>query len=323
MRYSIIIPVYNAVKYLEQCVDSILSQSNSDFELLLVDDGSNDASSSICDELAKKHNCIRTFHKENGGASSARNVGLLNAKGDYIIFTDSDDYWRGNDAFEILNNRINKYHEEIILYRFIRQYNEKQEAITRCAFDETYFNSSDKGRVLRWLVRHHAVPGAAWSMCVSRDLIVRTGLQFKEDVTGEDFDWVIQLLQYTKQIGCVNEVFYVYRLNYESVTSTARLSGIQGISFAIRRWFSIEDRCTELDSYLFQVLLVSLYGYRGLSQKERHSADLLLSEDIKLFYQTNYWLPAHIINIVGHNQVSLFLRYIYRLRMKMILLKTK
>ena len=88
---SIIVPVYNVSNYLCNCLDSIISQSYSDFECILVDDGSTDGSGSICDEYAEKDSRIRVFHKENGGVSSARNLGLDNALGEWVYFVDSDD----------------------------------------------------------------------------------------------------------------------------------------------------------------------------------------------------------------------------------------
>lgn len=88
---SIIIPVYNAEKYLCRTVDSILSQNSLDYELLLVDDGSKDCSGKICDEYARQDNRVRVFHKQNGGVSSARNLGIDKATGEWILFVDSDD----------------------------------------------------------------------------------------------------------------------------------------------------------------------------------------------------------------------------------------
>jgi len=88
---SIIIPVYNTAPYLQKCIDSIICQDFSDFEVLLVDDGSSDESGSICDEYAQRDDRIKVFHKENEGISSARNVGLDNAKGEWVYFVDSDD----------------------------------------------------------------------------------------------------------------------------------------------------------------------------------------------------------------------------------------
>ncbi|MBM6671537.1 glycosyltransferase family 2 protein [Phocaeicola coprophilus] len=90
-RISIIVPVYNTAKYLHRCLDSILQQSFEDFEVLLVDDGSTDGSGKICDEYIAKDSRVRVFHKDNGGVSSARNVGLDNAVGEWVTFIDSDD----------------------------------------------------------------------------------------------------------------------------------------------------------------------------------------------------------------------------------------
>ncbi len=92
MKLSIIVPVYNTEKYLRECVDSILAQTFTDFECILVDDGSTDGCPAICDEYAKKDPRVVVIHKENGGLSDARNAGLDVAKGDYIGFVDSDDY---------------------------------------------------------------------------------------------------------------------------------------------------------------------------------------------------------------------------------------
>lgn len=93
---SIIVPVYNTEQYLPRCIDSILNQSYTDFELLLIDDGSSDGSGAICDAYAEKDNRIRAFHKENGGVSSARNLGLKEAKGEWVCFVDSDDELMSN-----------------------------------------------------------------------------------------------------------------------------------------------------------------------------------------------------------------------------------
>lgn len=91
-KISIIVPVYNAEKYLNRCIDSILAQTFTDFELLLIDDGSRDSSGVICDEYVANDPRVRVFHKPNGGVSSARNVGLDNARGEWITFSDADDF---------------------------------------------------------------------------------------------------------------------------------------------------------------------------------------------------------------------------------------
>ena len=104
-KISVIVLVYKAEKYLHRCVDSILSQTFTDFELILVNDGSPDNCGAICDEYAQKDNRVRVFHKENGGVSSARNLGLDNAKGEWITFVDSDD-WLKPGCLEQLTNKL-------------------------------------------------------------------------------------------------------------------------------------------------------------------------------------------------------------------------
>jgi len=111
-KISIIVPVYNVEKYIHRCIDSILHQTFKDFELILVDDGSLDNSGKICDEYAKEDDRIKVIHKENGGLSDARNVGLDIAQGEYIAFVDSDD-WIEKDMYSILYENIRKYNADI------------------------------------------------------------------------------------------------------------------------------------------------------------------------------------------------------------------
>ena len=98
---SVIVPIYNTEKYLHRCIDSILGQTFTDFELLLINDGSTDSSGSICEEYANIDIRVHVFHKKNGGATSARNMGIDNAEGMYLMFVDSDDYIR-KEALELL-----------------------------------------------------------------------------------------------------------------------------------------------------------------------------------------------------------------------------
>ena len=105
LKFSIILPIYNVEKYLPKCVESILSQTFTDYEIILVDDGSTDNSPAICDKFAKEHSNIKVIHKVNGGQSEARNLGADTANGEYIIFIDSDDFIIKNDFLEKINKK--------------------------------------------------------------------------------------------------------------------------------------------------------------------------------------------------------------------------
>lgn len=122
---SIIVPIYNSKKYLEECIDSILQQSYKDFELILVDDGSSDGSGELCDEYAKKDSRILVIHKENKGQSSARNVGIDMAKGEYITFVDSDDTIEENTYLLNINLLDSMPDVYIIQFPCINKYGSK------------------------------------------------------------------------------------------------------------------------------------------------------------------------------------------------------
>ena len=118
-QISIIVPVYNVEPYLHKCIDSILAQTFTDFECILIDDGSPDNCPAICDEYATKDNRIILLHQKNAGVSAARNAGLNIAKGEWIGFVDSDD-WIEKNALELLYNKQRETSADIIIGSFIR-----------------------------------------------------------------------------------------------------------------------------------------------------------------------------------------------------------
>ena len=113
-KISVIMPVYNKARYIEKTVNSILSQTYKDFEVIIVDDGSNDGSELICDKFEQMDSRVKVFHIENGGVSNARNIGIENAKGDYIQFIDSDDYISENMLYDLCQI-IQNYTPDIII----------------------------------------------------------------------------------------------------------------------------------------------------------------------------------------------------------------
>ena len=127
---SIIIPVYNTEKYLRRCIESVLSQSFTDFELILVDDGSKDSSPQICDEYASQDKRVRVIHKVNGGVSAARNDGLDIAKGEYVTFIDSDDWVER----EYLQSLYDKRSLDFVIGNFINEPSGKKRKINECTF---------------------------------------------------------------------------------------------------------------------------------------------------------------------------------------------
>ena len=139
-KISIIIPIYNLEKYLDKCIKSILNQTFKDFELILVNDGSTDKSGVICDNYKKVDDRIVVIHKENGGTSSARNIGIDIARGKYIGFVDGDDYIHENMYYELYENLI-KNNSDISICKFVRVYdNSEMKFSNNNLLEENYSN---------------------------------------------------------------------------------------------------------------------------------------------------------------------------------------
>lgn len=132
IKVSIIVPVYNVLEYLPECIESLLSQSYKNYEIILVNDGSNDGSGNLCDEYTQNYENIFVLHKENGGISSARNAGLDLATGDYIAFVDSDDFV-SSDYLKVMVDLIEKYDCDLVCCDYNRgkvvDWSQKEEVI--------------------------------------------------------------------------------------------------------------------------------------------------------------------------------------------------
>lgn len=204
---SVIVPVYNAEKYLDRCVESIVAQTYKNLEIILVDDGSTDNSPAICDAWAKKDSRIRVIHKKNGGVSSARNAGLDACTGDYIGFADADD-WMEPDMYEVLIGNAKRYSADKSSCGYIYY---GQQAV--CAPAETcrVLQSSDEIRLRIVSGEHNAVWCAIYSRSVVGDIRFDESLKVAEDWL---FNYQVCLKMSSEVI--VNTPLYHYEDNIES-----------------------------------------------------------------------------------------------------------
>ena len=221
MRFSIIIPVYNVEKLLAQCVESVLQQNFEDYEIILVDDGSPDRCPQICDSYANQFQQIRVIHKKNGGLSDARNAGLRSAKGEYIFFLDSDDYWEACDILKECNDIIERKHADIIRVG-IKKIDATHGSVIsdpELSFEE--YEDKNNVDILESQVRNGKVKIAAYSMVLSRDFLLDNKLFFKVGIKSEDLEWAIRLFSCNPRWGFYPKNMYIYREGREgSITST-------------------------------------------------------------------------------------------------------
>ena len=215
MTFSILIPVYNVENYLPQCLDSVLTQDYDDFEVLLVNDGSTDCSAQICEDYAKKDARIMYLSKPNEGLLLTRRYSLQYAKGDYVLFLDSDDYWEPGLLRTLVNAISNDSSVDMILYRYKRiRDNGKLIYEDKGIFpDRTVFTKENKNVFLKEFVSSSRL-NTMWSKCVKRSVVdIDADYTMFKDKKGEDLLQSITLIQNATKILYLDNVLYNYRLS--------------------------------------------------------------------------------------------------------------
>lgn len=212
---SVIVPVYKAEQYLERCVKSILEQTYQNFELILVDDGSPDGSPILCDKWAEKDSRVHVIHKENGGASSARNAGLKIAKGNWIAFADSDD-WLDRTALKTLYDLANQYNVPMAIggMRVVQEYTDAQTV----AKQETVVLS--RADLMSRFFRLNGEPDthSVWATLIRRDIL--EAYHFIEGKMNEDVEACYYLARKCEGAVYTNKPVYFYFKNVEGVTNS-------------------------------------------------------------------------------------------------------
>ena len=216
---SVIVPVYNVEKYITRCVESFVSQNFSDYEILLIDDGSTDRSGIICDDIEKKYNKIRTFHKVNGGLASARNYGLKHARGEYIVFVDSDD-WVTQDFFQFIYEHLNKKAVDILKYGFQRVSNNKMgESVIPYYNEGVYEKKQIESEILPGAIGPIQLfnydKNALMSACTcaySREFLKNNNIRFisEREVLNEDHLFNFHVLLCADSIEVTHKILYMY-----------------------------------------------------------------------------------------------------------------
>lgn len=281
---SVIVPVFNSEKFLKRCIDSIIYQSFTDIEVILVDDGSTDGSGNMCDEYASLDSRVKVFHKKNGGVSSARNLGIENSTGDYIVFVDSDD-WVDTIFLERLYSLVvDKC--DIIISEFVFEYGNYRSFSN----NSTIYNG--KIEYLRYqIIKGFTLVG---NIMFCRDFVTKEGLRFENVKYSEDFIFFVKSVCFATNIGYINEALYHYdRTNELSVLHNYPSDMYKDLMYCDTLVIEILKSCG-----LFNELKREMY-WRVL----RNKADLVLSRDKHFDFKYiipeshNYILSCPVINL--------------------------
>lgn len=244
MKYSIIIPIFNSSKYLNKCIESVLNQTFTDFELILVDDGSTDDSLSFCKMYKNSDSRIRVFHKENGGVSSARNFGIKKAKGEKILFFDSDDFVELN-ALDV----IDSYDSDLVVFNSSIEKN-KTIQIEKESLEYDFFC----GKLMKELL---------FSACnkVFLAKIIRDNcIQFDEKIKiGEDMLFLYDYIKAINTIQIINNNLYHYEIRSDSTMNNSKrdylmdyISTFEALKYRIRNNISVlSSWCVDVLAIIF------------------------------------------------------------------------
>ena len=296
---SIIVPVYNVEEVLHYCIDSILTQTFKDFELILVDDGSIDKSGEVCDKYAEKDERISVIHKENGGVSSARNTGIENAKGEYICFIDSDDYVEKEFLQKMISKTEEGYDFVLSGYNWVLDYNHKSSQTVVYKKDENY-SVIDKNHLME--LRALVLLSQPWNKIFKKSIIIENSIRMPEDISlGEDTVFVYRYLSeiINKKFLVINSTLY----NYYSNNSDSLLNKYRSDLFEVNvklnnylheeiaKWNLSDEQCQLFYNscyYLMENVLFNTFRKENqLSTKERikYNSTVIQSDDFQYWYK--------------------------------------
>lgn len=248
--FSIIVPVYNVENYLDECIQSVLCQTFTEFELILINDGSTDSSGSICDSY-KNDQRVRIIHKNNRGLSHTRNVGINSAVGQYLIFLDSDDFWNKEYFLEELYQEIIDNPPDVIVFNYSKLINNSKTAsqlphVSANKYNNISFDEMSQNNI--WIA-------SAWNKVISKSLFETHDLYFIEGITSEDIDWCARLALAATTFSYLDDTVLIYRQRNDSISNTISLNKTTTLKENIIRATSIvENSDKENAKYLMPYL---------------------------------------------------------------------
>lgn len=219
MIVSVIIPVYNVKPYLERCVHSVLNQTYKDLEIILVDDGSTDGSGALCEQIAAGESRIRVVHQQNQGLSGARNTGIHQAQGKYVIFLDSDDTWLLDDGLEKLVQSCNEA-TDLICFKAVDIWKDGHKTYAADYNLDVISNIPNSQDLFSYLVQSQSFRFSAAFVMIRLQVLIENEIYFPSRRIGEDFFWHMHLWQYVQNVRMVNINMYGYWHRQGSITTS-------------------------------------------------------------------------------------------------------
>lgn len=234
LRISIVIPIYNVEAYLHQCVDSVLNQTYQNIEVILVDDGSPDKSPAICDVYSQKDKRVVVIHKQNRGLSDARNEGLKRATGDYVIFLDSDDYYKYDDFLEKIVDATDEGKKDAVFFQRTVFYDGSNRPNYNYPPFRLEWNRLDASTLLLELAKNDLLDASACMKATKRSILQGNDLFFRNGIYCEDIEWFSRYIMFINSIALIDNPDYFYRKREGSITSKLKEKNVRDLFYTIQ-----------------------------------------------------------------------------------------
>lgn len=301
MLISVIIPAYNVKQYLRQCVDSVLSQTYKNVEIIIVDDGSTDGTSELADNIVSCSMEVsslaaqwstKVIHKPNGGLSDARNAGLKVAKGEYVAFLDADDVWLESDGLQRMVEALNVTPTDLLLFLRVDIYSNRRNQGK--VYDIPFLTSHTSEEIFRHLVTIERFDMSACFQLIRREFLLNNNLFFEVGLLSEDVDWSLRLWQCNPSVQALNIPMYGYQHREGSITTTYSIKNLQSYDVMFQKWCDVLDKSDKntnfaisLGAYLANLYVSCLYAYRFIAKVEKALAKEILKKHVGLLDYAN------------------------------------
>ena len=290
---SIIVPVYQVEKYIRQCVDSILAQTFTDFELILVDDGSKDKSGQICDEYARMDTRVKVIHKESGGAADTRNRGMDQAVGNYVMFVDSDDYIAPTMLECLYRNMLNENADIAACnYLYFFENDRQKDFVTDVKSEvltgsEIFYYKKNERNYGYWTV--------VWNKLMKRETVGK--VRFRSGKYYEDEFWANEIYQMDIKIVTIPECLYYYRQHENSTMRQKKIARSLDLieAYQERIYIYLKEQ-----KYAEQAYKVLVYSLEHLEEGKR----LITNEDERKKYVQAEKRTKDIVNQLKKRKLS-------------------
>lgn len=298
MLFSVLVPVYNVEKYLSQCIESIINQTEQDFELILVDDGSKDSSGKICDHYQYKYpDRIQVIHQENKGLLLARRIAIKEAKGDFCIFVDSDDYLK-LDALEVIKRTIDEIEADLVLYNCIHFTDKGDQWERNPVFtDRQIFNEENKYKIYEKIIEGESLNNLVLK-AVKKELIDKdydySAVAFVSN--GEDLLQTLPIVTNAKRIVYIDTALYFYRQNISSMTRIFNPKWFDSVSYVFKqltdytkKW-NVDNKDEKLKQCYIQIIIEAI---RQIAYPSCNINSIMTKHYLQVLANDEYFIDAY------------------------------